>query len=262
MLMGMMMGGVNIGGEAATVLGKFGLKATNALVHAFPMGLGAASNAMVDAQIRGGTTEQQWLMGITTLFAETATEAITMGNITEAFKGTEEATVKSLKQLVVGTLKDMFLEEAPGEFINEYVESYFDDQIMKELSNRSTLIKEYEKTMSHDEAVAQADKDIFRDCVNAYIVGAVSGGFSDTAGHITSGQTAQAIGLGIQSFTNDQGMDASAIADRTNMERMVQDELKAQNEAYRSTGSHGRGYRSTGSHGRGHRSTGSHGRGC
>lgn len=169
-----LMGGVGFSKKAATALGRFGLKVTNSMISAAPMGLQAASNAVQDAKMRGATDEQALLLGGVTFLAETATEAITVSNIKTAWEGTAAEAKGFLRELI----GDIF-EEGFGEGLSEAITGVADTLIMDELSNRHAAIEQYEQEgMSPEEAEQKANSDFLHNVLYAAGVGALSGGVS------------------------------------------------------------------------------------
>lgn len=140
------------GGNALTkVLSEF--------LGATPMALGAAGDTISKAVADGATPEQALSIGAVTMLAEAGTEAITLGNMKEAFtKGISGVTTaKGFKGFMIDLAKDMG-EEATGEMINEVVEYLADDKIMGELGERQTRINELiGQGMSPDDAEAKAN---------------------------------------------------------------------------------------------------------
>ena len=127
--------------EAATALGRFGLKAVSSLLSAAPMGLEAASSAIQSAKIRGATDEQALMMGGMTFFCETITEAITFDNIAESYKLAQAPDAKTWKKLVTKLFTE-YLDEPIAEGMNEIMEGLGDDLIMGKLSERNQRIEE------------------------------------------------------------------------------------------------------------------------
>lgn len=156
-----LMGGVSFGSEAATGMAAFGLKATESLIAAAPMGAQAASSAIRDAKLRGANDTQAMMMGGATFLAETLTEAITVDNVRDAFKGgmNPENTRGFLRTVITSGM-----EEAPGEMLSEAMTTLSDEWIMGKLSNRTALVQQYlDQGMSPEDAEAQANLDIVKD---------------------------------------------------------------------------------------------------
>lgn len=102
--------------------GKFG-NMINSFLGATPMGATAALNAAAEAVENGANTDQAWLIAGMTFFSETLTEAITLGNIKEAFSTVEELSDDTLKGIIKDWLLDNGVEEAFGESINDIAEN-------------------------------------------------------------------------------------------------------------------------------------------
>ena len=176
-----LMGGVNFGSEAATGMAAFGLKSVESLVAAAPMGIQAASSAIRDAKLRGSNDTQAMMMGGATFLAETLTEAITMDNVRDAFKGgmNPEKTKGFLRTVITSGM-----EEAPGEMLSEAMTTLSDEWIMGKLSNRTALVQQYiDQGMSTEDAEAQANLDIVKDIFYSGLTGFASGGFISTTSY-------------------------------------------------------------------------------
>lgn len=171
----MVFGGVNLGSEAAkTALGKFGLKATEAFISAAPMGMGAMGSTVQEVIQNGGSIEQAMGMGAVTFLAETVSEAVSIDNILDAFKGGAEGTKGFLK-----TVLESAVMEGSEEIFGGIAEQIADDQIMGELSKREQLKDQYISAgYDPDTAEKMAARDIFKDILMDGLSGALSGGLS------------------------------------------------------------------------------------
>lgn len=159
---------------------QFAVRALAGFAGASPMGLQAAGTAMQDVKFRGGSDEQALMIGLINLGAETITEAITLDNIQETFHAASAGEAKGFLKTILHSA----LEEAPGEAINELVEGLGDDWIMGALSNHNLEIAEYERQgMTHEQAVRKAGFNFFLDCLNAGIVGGLSGSMSSSVSY-------------------------------------------------------------------------------
>jgi hypothetical protein len=171
----MVFGGVNLGSEAAkTALGKFGLKATEAFISAAPMGMGAMGSTVQEVIQNGGSIEQAMGMGAVTFLAETVSEAVSIDNILDAFKGGAEGTKGFIK-----TVLESAVMEGSEEIFGGIAEQIADDQIMGELSKRKQLKDQYISAgYDPDTAEKMAARDIFKDILMDGLSGALSGGLS------------------------------------------------------------------------------------
>jgi len=197
MNLGLLGGGVQFAAkEGAGALAKFGVRFAGEMLSATPMGLIAAGNTARDVYLRGGNREQAMILSGVNYLAETITEAITIGNIREARAlGAGEAAAGKWKTIIKQAIKDGIQEEAPGEAINEIVESQFDTWIMGSMSNWEQKMTVYEQQgMTREEAELQGWKDQIYNALYAAMCGAVSG----------TGMTA--ITGTVSRFTTDQGM--------------------------------------------------------
>ena len=159
---------------------QFAVRALAGFAGASPMGLQAAGTAMQDVKFRGGSDEQALMIGLINFGAETITEAITLDNIQETFHAASAGEAKGFLKTILHSA----LEEAPGEAINELVEGLGDDWIMGSLSNHNLEIAEYERQgMTHEQAVRKAGFNFFLDCLNAGIVGGLSGSMSSSVSY-------------------------------------------------------------------------------
>lgn len=170
--------GLNLAGEtAATGAQSFFYKALGSLVSASPMGLQAMSSSIYDAKMRGSTDDQALLLGASTFFSETITEAVEFNGIMEAFHHARGISEEC------GMLKDIFknaFNEAIGEGINEVMETAFDKAIMGRLSNVESTIQNYmvEYGVGRAQAERMAMRDVWNNGLKAAAIGAMSGGGS------------------------------------------------------------------------------------
>lgn len=156
---------------------QFAVRALAGFAGASPMGLQAAGAAMQDVKFRGGSDEQALMTGLINFGAETITEAVTLDNIQETFHAASAGEAKGFLKTILHSA----LEEAPGEAVNELVEGLGDDWIMGSLSKHNLEITEYERQgMTHEQAVKKAGFNFFLDCLNAGIVGGLSGSMSSS----------------------------------------------------------------------------------
>lgn len=183
------------------------------------MGLQAAGSAVQDVKLRGGSDLQAALVGGATFGGETISELVTTQNIAKAI----DSGAEGVKRVMKNVLSNDMVEEFIGESATEFVEGLADDVIMGELSQREQKIKEYEQTMSHEEAVKQADKDFWTDVLAAGVTGALSAagtsGISYAAGRLSS------IGTNTNTTqpTAEGQVRANALANGLPLDRTTQD---------------------------------------
>lgn len=182
---------------------------------AVPMGLSAAGDAISEAVSKGADPSQALGMGAVTLLAEAGTEAITLGNMRDAFSRDAADSAAGLKAFIVDTIKDMG-EEAAGEMINEAVESLADDAIMGELSQRHERIEYYMTdeggAHSPQEAEDLANKEIVHNVLYAGLTGALSGAVTTTTS-AAAGKVAQRSANARISRNNIAILEEAAAAD-------------------------------------------------
>ena len=161
-------------------------KVLSEFLGATPMALGAAGDTISKAVADGATPEQALSIGAVTMLAEAGTEAITLGNMKEAFsKGINGVTTaKGFKGFMIDLAKDMG-EEATGEMINEVVEYLADDKIMGELGERQTRINELiGQGMSPDNAEAKANEEFIGRVLETGLSAMLSAGITTGGGEI------------------------------------------------------------------------------
>jgi len=159
---GWMFGG--IGGE---VLREF--------LSAAPMGVSAGMEAAARAKEKGATDAQAYLIGSITFFAETATEAISLENMSAAFN--TGAGAKTIKQFLKNWLTKAGINEMAGETINDVIEYVADSVIMKDMSERSDIIYSYRvQGYSKEEAEALANKDMVSGFLRTALISYLSPG--------------------------------------------------------------------------------------
>ena len=165
---------------------KFFTKASQDLAHASYMGINAAAQQYNETYLKTNGDETKALaMALGTFFCETITEAVTMGNISDAFeKGFSRQTIAgNIKEFIGDLLKDS-AEEFLGEASSEWMNQNWDRIIMDELSNYQETLDKY---ADYPPSVAKklADKEMWGNILNAGIVGAISSGFSTSAGYVS-----------------------------------------------------------------------------
>lgn len=146
-------------GEAAEGAG-FAAKAGREFLSASPMGLAASMDAAAEAKRKGASDAQAYGVAAATMFAETATEAISLDNMREAFKMGEEVGSGTIKEFLKNWLTEAGVSEAFGESLNDIIENFADEKIMGELSEHADRVWQYRmEGMKPDEAEAAARRD-------------------------------------------------------------------------------------------------------
>lgn len=167
LIMGPLVGGItnNIVREAAA---------------AIPMALQSAGATAQEIKTRGGSDLQAALEFGLDFSTNVITEALTYGNIEDAFNHGAEG-VRAAQNSI---LKNPWFEEMLGEGAG-YIANYVgDDVIMGKLSEREQKITEYEQTMSHDDAVRAANYDFWKGLVYTELSTAVSTTASQGASYV------------------------------------------------------------------------------
>ena len=218
---GPMFGGFTAGGVSK--LGILFHKVSGTLMSTLPMGMQAMSGAVWNAKINGATDEQAMALGLITLAAETATEAITIENIKGAFNAgaLDDAALplgKNFWDAFVRGFKDA-PEEALGEMINEIAEGVADTWIMDAKSEFSMTVESYMKNygLTRDRAEALAYKDCAKDVLLAGLSGALMGIGTSSLGYLTGSFSTKIgqlrSGLSEYDYTNLRLMNEKAAID-------------------------------------------------
>ena len=198
--------------------GKISNKILSSVVGVIPMAVSAAGAEAADVKTRGGSDLQAGLTYGLTFATEMLSEAITYENIQGAYKG----GVKGIKSAAAKLATNPFVEELLGEEAANVIEYVGDNVIMGDLSKRQAAITKYEETMSHADAVKEADKDFWRDVLRTGLTTLVSTGASQAtsyaAGRLSS------IGTGNTTQPSPEGqVRATALANGLPLDRTTQD---------------------------------------
>ena len=147
------------------------------LISSIPMGLSASADAATEAKKKGATDAQAYGVAAVTLLAETVTEAVSLENMSDAFKIGEEVTSGTVKEFLKNWLTKAGISEAFGESVNEIVEGYADEKIMGELSDHADRVWEYRmKGYKEDEAEYRARKDELNNVLRTALISYISPG--------------------------------------------------------------------------------------
>ena len=161
--------------------GKFGVKAVEDWAHALPMAMKAAQSAYDDAIRNNMSPEQAQKLYNSTLWAESMTEAITVGNIRDMW---ETGGSKN----VAGFFKSLFsngLEEAVGEGVNQWWEDNAERIIAGEMSNYSKMVEAYVSAgIPRTKAERMANQEMAKNIAVAAASGFVSSGFSSSTAYV------------------------------------------------------------------------------
>lgn len=154
--------------EGGSTAQNFAVKATKDWVHSLSMASFAADKAYRDAITNHASPEQAQKLANATFWAESVTEAITVGNIKEMWSRGLEGEVK-------GIFTELFkngMEEAVGEGFAEWWESNADAAIMGVLSEQS---KQIEALVASGIPRTQAEQIVQKQTVKNIMVAAASG---------------------------------------------------------------------------------------
>ena len=146
------------------------------------MGMQAASSGIKEAKDRGATDEQAMAVGITNGIVEYLTEQVSLGNLENVTKYTENP-IKSAKDFARAVALN-FGVEASEEMASEILDTAADYMIMQDNSNLMRNYRGYlEQGMTEEQAKQAVVGDFIRDVANAGIVGGITGaGMSGIAG--------------------------------------------------------------------------------
>ena len=178
-------------------LGNFVVKAGGDFAHASTMGMNAAAATYRDVFARTRDEEKAAKMAIVTFFAETGSEAITVGNLHEAFAKGQDVAKEGLKGMLIEFIKNGG-EEFLGEGVNEWISQNADRLIMGADSDYEKNVQKY-LDMNYPESVARqlADRETWKDILYSAATGFVSSTFGSGAeyvrGMITPSQEQQAV---------------------------------------------------------------------
>ena len=164
-----------LGGKSFSAkVGNYIIKVGGDLAHASTMGMNAAAAAYRDVIINNGSEDQAVRMALATFFAETGSEAVTVGNFHDAFAaGSSEEAGNLLIQFFKNGA-----EEFLGEGANEWMEQWADRIIMGEMSEYEQIVKKYQALNLPDSVCRElADKEMWKNILTAAATGFVSSGF-------------------------------------------------------------------------------------
>lgn len=157
-------------------------------LSAMPMGISAGTEAIARAKERGATNIQALGVGILTTLAETATEAISLENMSSAFK--HGADPKTYKEFLINWLTKAGVSEMVGESVNDIVENLSDEWIMGQMSEHAERVYAYRKAgYGPNEAEWAARKDEVKGVLRTALISYLTPGldvFSFTAGRISN----------------------------------------------------------------------------
>ena len=198
-----------------TGVGRLTLKVGGDLANAFPMGMNAAAATYRDVIQRFGSEyeEQAVQLAVATLFAETGSEAITVGNFRESFKAGKEAAAKEMGSLLVEFFKngsEEFLGEGANSWVTQNAERIILDQMSTYEQTAQSYIKEgYPETLAYQ----MADQELWRGVLTEAAVGFISSGFGTTTEY-ARGKVVSAL-TGEESSTDNRGITAEDVIARS-----------------------------------------------
>lgn len=205
-----MLGLTSLFGEGTTFLGFDLGKTANSFFGSAIMGAGAGAAEYRDVLARGGSEDQARTMAIISFAAETVTEAIELSDMLEAAgfaSNAGEEAASGFLSYMKSNLPE-FRNEFFGEAVGQAIESIADTNVMGDaLSHRGENIRAYmaqlEKenpNINPEDARAQAermaDRDFWKEVLEAGVMGMVSAGISTSAAYAagavagTNGQSA------------------------------------------------------------------------
>lgn len=157
-------------------------------LSAMPMGISAGTEAIARAKERGATNIQALGVGIITTLSETVTEAISLENMSSAFK--QGADPKTYKDFLINWLTKAGVSEMVGESVNDIVENLSDEWIMGQMSEHAERVYAYRKAgYGPNEAEWAARKDEVKGVLRTALISYLTPGldvFSFTAGRISN----------------------------------------------------------------------------
>lgn len=159
---------------------KFGTKALDDWAHSIPMAVFASNKAYREYMTKG-TPEQAEAMARATFWAESISEAITVGNIRDMWdSGATGETVNLLTELFKNGL-----EEAVGEGFNQWWEDHADTTIMGSLSNYKQMVESLVASrIPRSRAEELANQEMVKNIAIAAASGFVSSIASTTGAYI------------------------------------------------------------------------------
>lgn len=131
----MLLGSPNIGGPLGDIL--------NEIVGALPMAAGAGAMAIADAKEKGADDGTAYLIGGVTIAMESFTEGLTRSNIKSAFSGGGDNAAQFVADKCKEWLTTSGFEEAFGETLTDYVESYVDEHWLGVNSDHQGRLDKY-----------------------------------------------------------------------------------------------------------------------
>ena len=159
--------------------GGIGNEMLQEFLGAIPMAANAAMDAMAEAKEKGASDTQIWAIGGVTLFAESITEAVSIDNISKAFKIGQDVSAETVRGFIKNWLTKAGISEAVGESINDLLENFADEKIMGELSNHAELVAKYKEEnpdMTDEEAEALARRDELSGVLHTALISYLSPG--------------------------------------------------------------------------------------
>jgi len=163
---------------------KFGVMAGRDFSYATTMGFTAAGASYRDALLNNATETQAFQTAMATFFAETVTEAITVGNLHESFARGGDEAVRGLKGYIVTLIKNGG-EEFLGEGAGEWFEQNMDRLIMGADSQYERNVQYYVSQRIPETVARQmADKEMWKGIFQAGVTGFISSTFSSTVEYV------------------------------------------------------------------------------
>ena len=147
-------------------------------VGALPMSVGAATDAVAAAKEKGASDTQLLGVFLSTLLAESATEAISIDNMKKAFKAGQSVTGAGLKAFLKNWLTRSGVSEMVGESINDIIENWADEEFLGNESDFRNSVNHYmmDEHMSQEDAILAARRDQMMGVLHTALISYLSPG--------------------------------------------------------------------------------------
>lgn len=230
---GAMMPSLGLTTKSANWAVKALTRTANSMLGGSLIGAQAMTSTIQDVTRRGGTTEEAINAGVVSFFAETLSEAWSIGN----FKGLQESGKRGLLNLAKDLIKSSGVN-ASEEAITEAVNIVYDRYALGDKSNFELNVQAYMQTPKADgsyytreEAEQLAWKDSLKQIGEAAASGAfqgvLMGGTANVSGRVSNYAKDSKVGKGLR----QEGMtDAVVEAARTSEDKTVQEYVQKINK--------------------------------
>lgn len=185
-------------GTLGSKLAHFGAKVASDWAHAVPMAVYAADKSYREAITNDASPEQAQKMWNATFWAESVSEAITVGNINDMWQRGASGDVKNF----FGELFKNGFEEAVGEGFNQYWEDNAERAIMGQMSSYNQMVESLVAAhVPRSEAEKMANQQMAKNIMLAAASGFVSSMGSSTLGYIGGQVKGNALNEALDSMT-------------------------------------------------------------